>query len=96
MVIHGRAHKYSEGSLRIWHIGTHHEYQPADEPSGTRLLKWIEAGVSNETKSKSAVPLTSVNLFADFLICPTEPFKKGSVQRAQVKSSSHRRYIHLF
>jgi hypothetical protein len=33
-----------------------------------------------------------VYLFADFLVCPTEPFKEGSAQVAQVKSATHMHY----
>lgn len=93
--IHGRAHLYGgDGQLRIWHIGTHHEYEP-DETSWARVESWLEAGVKDSDKSKvyGASPASYLNLFADFLICPTEPFKKGSVQRAKVVSSEHRHYV---
>lgn len=94
MVIHGRAHLYGgDGGIRIWHVGTHHDYEP-DESSGARVEKWLEAGV-NESERHYASPASMVLLFADFLICPTEPFKKGSVQQAKVKSASHRHYVHL-
>jgi hypothetical protein len=93
MVIHGRAHFYGgDGQLRIWHIGTHHEYAP-DESSDERVIKWLEAGVKGTDKAKYASPASEVCLFADFVICPTEPFKKGSVQGARVKSASHRHYV---
>jgi len=92
-VIHGRAHFYEgDGQLRIWHIGTHHEYEP-DSSSWDTVLAWLEAGVPASEKSHYASPASAVDLFADFLICPTEPFRKGSVQHAQVKSASHRRYV---
>jgi hypothetical protein len=33
LTVHGRAHlSGGDGQLRIWHIGTHHEYEP-DESS---------------------------------------------------------------
>ena len=91
--IHGRAHSYGgDGQLRIWHVGTHHDYEP-DDSSRSSVLDWIEAGVKEPAKSQSATPLSSVDLFADFLICPTEPFKKGSVQKAKVISAEHRHYV---
>ncbi len=93
MLIHGRAHLYGgDGQLRIWHIGTHHEYEP-DETSWRTVEKWLDAGVKDSDKANYAWPASAVDLFADFLICPTEPFKNGSVQRAKVKSASHRRYV---
>jgi len=95
MVIHGRAHFYGgDGQLRIWHIGTHHEYEP-DESSDERVIKWLEAGVKETDKTKYASPASTVCLFADFVICATEPFKKGSVQLARVKSASHRHYVNV-
>jgi hypothetical protein len=95
MVIHGRAHFYSgDGQLRIWHIATHHDYAP-DESSDQRVLRWLEAGVKETDKAKYASPASMVFLFADFLICPIEPFKKGSVQPAIVKSASHRHYVRV-
>jgi len=92
-VIHGRAHFYGgDGRIRIWHIGTRHEYEPADETSGSRVLKWLEEGVKEPYK-KSATPASSVYLFADFLVCPIEESRKGEVQRAQIKSASPRHYV---
>ena len=85
MTIHGRAHLYSgDGQLRIWHIGTHHDYEP-DASSWLRVQGWLEAGVKDYDKATFASPASEVYLFGDFLICPTEPYKKGSVQRAIVK-----------
>jgi hypothetical protein len=92
-VIHGRARFYGgDGQLRIWQIGTHHQYEP-DEPSWPRVIKWLEAGVPESERANYASPASSVDLYADFPICPTEPFKQGSVQRANIKSASHRRYV---
>jgi hypothetical protein len=91
-IIHGRANFYGgNGQLRIWHIGTHHEYEP-DKSSCDKVMKWLEAGVKDSDKSKWATPASTVYLFGDFLLCPTEPFKEGSVQQAIVKSVSRRRY----
>lgn len=91
--IHGRARLYSgDGQLRIWHIGTHHEFEP-DATSWATVEQWLEAGVKEPEKSRDPSPASLVDLFADFLICPTEPFKKGSVQRAKIMSAEHRRYV---
>src|ERR1035441_6263118 len=91
--VHGRAHSYGgDGQLRIWEIGTHHEFEP-DDSSWQDVISWLEAGIS-ERESKFVSPISAVNLYADFLICPTEPFKKGSVQIAKVESANHRHYIH--
>ena len=94
-VIHGRAHFYGgDGQLRIWHIGTRHEYEP-DHASEDMVMQWLEAGVPDSEKSNYASPASAVYLYADFLICPTEPLVKGAVQQAEVKSASHRRYVRV-
>lgn len=93
-VIHGRAHLYSgDGQLRIWHIGTHHDFAP-DDTSWNRVVNWIEAD-NTKAEKQSVIAPSLVYLFADFEICPTEPFKKGSVQHARVLSATHRRYVHI-
>ena len=91
--IHGRAHLYGgDGQLRVWRIGTHHDYTP-DESSWARVVSWLEAGVKEPDKTRYASPASMLNLFADFLICPTEPFKEGSVQQAKIVRAQHRRYV---
>jgi hypothetical protein len=91
--IHGRAHLYGgDGQLRIWHIGTKHDYAP-DGTSWATVESWLEEGVKDSDRSKYASPASLLYLFADFLICPTEPFKAGSVQQAKVVSAQHRRYV---
>jgi hypothetical protein len=73
-VIHGRAMAYSgDGAVRIWHIGTHHEFEPAykDKASWDLLFQYIDW---NSEKV----------LYADFTICPTEPYKLGSVQSVRI------------
>jgi hypothetical protein len=83
--IHGRAHLYGgDGQLRIWHVGTDHDYEPDDPSSRARVEQWLEAGVKESEKAHMASPASMVYLFADFEICPTEPFKKGSVQTAKI------------
>ncbi|HVY93062.1 MAG TPA: hypothetical protein VHA14_09950 [Bryobacteraceae bacterium] len=91
--IHGRAHLYGgDGQLRIWHIGTHHEFEP-DESTWAKVESWLEAGVKESDRNRYASPASMLNLFADFLICPTEPFKAGSVQKAKILSATHRHYV---
>ena len=92
MAIHGRARFYSgDGQLRIWHIGTHHEYEP-DESSWDTVMGWLEAGVKKSERANYYIPASVVDLFADFEVCPTEPLRNGAVQHARVKSASHRHY----
>jgi hypothetical protein len=94
-VIHGRAHFYGgDGQLRIWHVGTHHEYAP-DHTSEDLVMQWLEAGVPDSEKSNYASPASAVYMYADFVVCPTEPLVKGAVQYAEVKSASHRRYVRI-
>jgi len=91
--IHGRAHLYGgDGQLRIWQVGTHHEYQP-DQASWSVVQGWLEAGVKESDRRNSASPASALYLFGDFLICPTEPFERGSVQTASIKSVNRRRYV---
>jgi len=93
--IHARAHFYGgDGQLRLWHIGTHHEYQP-DESSWDKVVRWLEAGIPKSERARYASPASAVDLYADFLVCPTEPFRKGAVQTAEIKSATHRRYVRL-
>jgi hypothetical protein len=93
MTIHGRAHLYGgDGQLRIWHVGTRHDYEP-DESSWRRVQGWLEAGVKDSDKANYASPASTVYLFADFLLCPTEAYRNGAVQRARVISVYHRRYV---
>ena len=94
-VIPGRAHLAgADGQLRIWQIGTHHEYEP-DEPSSLKVKAWLESGVRAADRVGVEDPASSVYLFADFLVCPVEPFKQGSVQRTAIRSASGRRFIEV-
>ena len=93
MTIHGRANLFGgDLQLRIWQIGTHHEFEP-DESTLDSVLDWLNAGVSRKDKENYAIPASTVYLFADFNICPTEPLRKGWVQQAKVKSAVHRHYV---
>jgi hypothetical protein len=84
MTIHGRASFASgDSQLRIWHIGTHHEYGP-DESSWDTVMGWLEAGIKGSDKSNYVSPASAMFVFGDFLVCPTEPFKKGSVRQAKI------------
>ena len=87
-VIHGRARRYcGDGQLRIWHIGTHHDFEP-DDSSWQRVEGWLEAGAK-----PTGACHDNADLFADFLICPTESYKKGAVQKSKVKAAYHRHYV---
>jgi hypothetical protein len=93
MTLHGRANFYGGAAqLRIWQIGTHHEYEH-DESSFDTVMDWLIAGVKPSERKNYAIPASAVFLFADFVVCPTEPFKKGAVQEAKVKSAIHRHYV---
>jgi hypothetical protein len=92
-VFHGRAHYYSgDANLRIWRIGTHHEYEP-DRSSLVRVENWIETGVLKANDTRYGSSLSNVDLYGNFLACPTEPFKLGSVQHAIFIRVLHRRYV---
>lgn len=93
--IHGRAHFYGgDGQLRIWHVGTHHEFEP-DESTWAQVEGWLESGVNESDRKRYAIPVSLLNLFADFSVCPIEPFKTGSVQKARIVSATHRRYVRI-
>ena len=94
--IHGRLHYYGgDGQLRIWHIGTHHEFTP-DESSWDKVIEWLRSAVKPADRENYADPAIAVDLFGDFRICPIEPFREGAVQQANVISVAHRRYVKNF
>jgi hypothetical protein len=75
--IHGRARLYTgDGQLFIWHIGTHHEFWILDDASWDVIFKYIPNGGGKD-------------LFGDFTVCPTKPYRKGAAQSAIVKSVRH-------
>jgi hypothetical protein len=89
--IQGRAHLFSgDGLLRIWHVGTHHEYTP-DARSWHRVEGWLEEGAGMQGRGLAS-PASKVFLLGTFVVCPTEPFKQGSVQEAYIQSVSKRLY----
>jgi hypothetical protein len=71
----------------------HHDFTP-DESSWGMVVDWLEERASESDKKNHACPACENDLYADFLLCPTEPYKKGSVQRAKVISAIHRLYVH--
>jgi hypothetical protein len=90
---HGRALFYSaDGQFRIWHIGTHHEFEPPDmpgsnpdyEPSWNRLMTVLLAGSQNPDDHA---------VYGDFVVCPTQPYHHGAVQPAVIRSMSHLRVV---
>jgi len=93
VTLHGRARFYcADGQLRIWHIGTHHEFEP-DETSWDRVIGWLDAGVKESDRKQGPCAVSEIDLYADFEVCPTEPLREGAVQHAVIKSASHRRYV---
>jgi hypothetical protein len=95
MVIHGRAHYYAgDANLRIWHIGTHHEYEP-DTTTFTRVMAWLTEGTTKGDLKRFASPESNLMLYGDFTVCPTEPFRQGSAQHAKIISLKNRTYVRL-
>jgi hypothetical protein len=94
--IHGRLHYYGgDGQLRIWYIGTHHDFTPG-ESSWDMVIGWLRDGVKPSQAKDYSDPAIAVDLFGDFQLCPTERFRKGSIQEAKVISVTHRRYVKNF
>lgn len=78
--IHGRAILYrGDGFFAIWHVGTHHVFFPSDKASYDLLCSYMDCDS----------PRKQPALFADFTVCPTKPFKKGSAQPVLVKKVAH-------
>jgi hypothetical protein len=72
--IHGRARLYTgDGQLFIWDVGTHHEFWVLDDASWNLIFKYIPEGGGKD-------------LYADFTLCPTKPYRHGAAQPAVVKS----------
>ena len=90
---HGRAHFYSgDSQFRIWHIGTHHEFEPdyAGTDQGTswdRVIDLLKAG------DEDAGAASLNDLYATFTVCPTKPLVPGAVQPAIVKRIEHPRVV---
>lgn len=82
--IHGRAVWYrGDGYFAIWHIGTRHEFYPTDASSINLLCKYFDCESGDRQPA----------LFADFEICPSEPFREGAAQGAYVKAVRHPRVV---
>jgi hypothetical protein len=76
--IHGRAAYYrGDGQLRIWHIGTHHEFSIDEGSTSWNLL----LDILGNDGSKA--------LYADFTVCPISGFVKGAAQEAAVTKIRH-------
>jgi hypothetical protein len=91
--IHGRAIYYSaDGQLRLWNIGTHHEFEPDNsqvdtETSWDKIMKLLKAGDDSPAAGGNNA------LFGDFVVCPTAPYRKGAVQPAIIRNMSHLRVV---
>ncbi len=78
--IHGRAVDYrGDAFFELWHVGTHHIYFPADQKSVDLICQYFDCGSPDRQPA----------LFADFTICPAEPFKQGAAQPVFVKNIQH-------
>ncbi|MGA1983847.1 MAG: hypothetical protein ABSG84_15450 [Acidobacteriaceae bacterium] len=85
LTIHGRARFYSgDSQLRIWHIGTHHEFAIYDDTSSGMLFKYLCS-----PKYACTIENPPKSLYADFTVCPTEKFKPGAAQPVTVKGIKH-------
>lgn len=81
--IHGRARLYTgDGQLFIWHLGTHHEFWILDDKSWDLIFKYIPDGGGKD-------------LYANFTVCPTRPFRNDAAQPATVKSIRHPRLVQV-
>lgn len=79
-VIHGRAMWYrGDGFFAIWHVGTHHIFSPIDQKSADLICQYFDCDSGDRQPA----------LFADFTICPTEPFQNGAAQSVVVKRVEH-------
>ena len=77
--IHGRAVLYrGDGSFEIWHIGTYHTFVP-DQKSADLICKYFDCASGDRQPA----------LFADFTVCPTEPYKAGAAQPVIVTRVQH-------
>lgn len=94
--IHGRAILYTgDGQLRIWHIGTHHTFRPDErldpgydfEQSWEKVMNLLLGG------EKAPEGFDDHALFADFLVCPTRPYREGASQTAIVKNLYHPKVV---
>jgi hypothetical protein len=89
-VIHGRAIYYTgDGQLRIWNIGTHHLFMPGERASTEVDDGWDKVIDLLATGGQKPEVFDRNALFADFLICPIEPFREGSAQPAEVRRIDH-------
>jgi hypothetical protein len=70
-----------DGQMRIWHIGSHHTFEPDNEASWDKLAHFM-----SEPKDKGM--MTRI-LFADFDLCPTAPFVQGATQPVIIKRIAH-------
>ena len=87
--IHGRMILYmADGQLRLWHIGTHHEFEP-DYDGSDQGSSWDKAVDLLKSGNDDAGAAGDNALFADFLVCPTKPLQKGAVQPAVIRGMIH-------
>jgi hypothetical protein len=82
--IRGRAVLYrGDGFFTIWHVGTHHIFMPADKTSADFVCRYFDCENGDRQPA----------LFADFTVCPVEPYKPGAAQAVVVKKVEHPRVV---
>lgn len=82
--IHGRAVWYrGDGFFAIWHIGTHHIFSPVDKESTDLVCRYFDCESGDRQPA----------LFADFTICPAEPYVKGAAQTVTVTRVQNPRVV---
>jgi hypothetical protein len=92
MTVHGRLRQNGgDGFLYVWRIGTHHDLMPDDSSWGV-VSGWLQRKLS-ESELKQCGATCGYDLYADFLLCPTEPYKEGAAQKAKFISAIHRHYV---
>jgi hypothetical protein len=71
-----------DGFFAIWHVGTHHIFSP-DANSAELICQYFDCDSSDREPA----------LYADFTICPTEPYTPGAAQGAKVTAVRRARVV---
>ncbi len=96
---HGRLALYNGGypNFRLWKIGTHDllgiysgplEFQHRDDPS----FKWDYDAPELPANLQAAFHVTdpfTIDVYADFQVCPLQPHIPGHMQAACIESAKH-------
>ena len=92
--IHGRLNQGNgTPSTRLWHIGTHHEFGIYSNQYG---LLHDDTTLDNEDPTLPASVERQRTkdrflgyVYADFEVCPLEPYKEDHMQAACIQSATH-------